>query len=189
MPWLSAFGAACGLFVSTNVDQLVLLVAWSADSRLSFRRILLGHMLGIGSLVGASLLVSLGAAELSPVTARLLGLVPLCLGLAKLRQAWLDRGVRKSPEAAAGPLSIALVTIASGGDNVAAYVPMLRVDDAMLALDAAVFGAMSVLWCAAARALVRQRRLRPWIARASPWLTPVVLMVLGAAILGGVRPK
>jgi cadmium resistance protein CadD (predicted permease) len=204
MPTTSALGAACGLFVSTNVDQLVLLVAWSADPRLSFRRILAGHLLGIGSLVCVSLLVAAGVADVSPAGVRLIGLVPLCLGLVKLRQAWLaesrarpsarviqrehfDRSERRRPRLASGALTIALLTIASGGDNVAAYVPVFRAPGAPLATDAAVFGAMSLLWCATARALVHQRRLRPWIVRASPWLTPVVLLVLGLGLVSGVR--
>jgi cadmium resistance protein CadD (predicted permease) len=186
MAWLSALGAACGLFASTNVDALVLLVSWSSDPRLSFRSVLFGHLLGMGSLVGASVLVSEGASGLSPVAVRLFGLVPLCLGLARLRCAWRDRGDTERGSAS-GLLSIALATIASGGDNVAAYVPVFHMNGAPLAFDAAVFGAMSILWCAVARAFVRHRRIQLWIGRASPWLTPTILLVLGVAVLVGAR--
>jgi cadmium resistance protein CadD (predicted permease) len=185
--WPARVVEACGLFVGTNVDDLLLLVAWSADARIPFRRILVGQGLGIGLLFGASLLLGLGAAHVSVFVGRLLGLVPLLLGLFEAREA-----CRRHPHAelsgrggGESVFSIATLTVTSGGDNVAAYAPAFAKGYGSLAIYAAVFSAMTLVWCMGARALVGHPLVRGAIERVGAWLTPAVLIVVGVLVIAG----
>jgi len=183
--WAAPIVEACAAFAFTNIDDLVLLFAWNAQ-RLSFRRILCGQIVGIGALVGVSLLGSLGITRLPSSWVRLLGIVPLMLGLSKLQSRWRygDAAVPAAGSADSA-LSIAALTVAGGGDNVAAYVPLFSANPGAIGIDLVVFTLMTVIWCGGARTLAQQRMMRRLLDRAGPWLTPVVFVVLGIGILTG----
>jgi cadmium resistance protein CadD (predicted permease) len=187
MHWPARVVEACGLFVGTNTDDLLLLFAWNADRRIPFRRILLGQWLGIGSLLAASLLLGQWAARLPPVAIRLLGVVPLLLGFYNAVQARRRHLAEEQPKAGAAEsvLAITVVTVASGGDNLAAYIPVFAAGYHGLVVYVAVFSCMTLLWCVGARMLVQHPVVRTSIERAGSWLTPLVLVVVGILVLLG----
>jgi len=84
------------VFVSTNVDDILLLALFFADDRLHPRTVVLGQFAGIGALVLASAAAALAAFAAPEGWIALLGVVPLSLGLFKLFEAW--RGHRESDE-------------------------------------------------------------------------------------------
>jgi cadmium resistance protein CadD (predicted permease) len=117
-----------------------------------------------------------------------LGLLPVGLGL---RMWWRarrgdgddedeDEPTRKA-RAGSRVIAVALVTIANGADNVAAYVPYFATTTRVwqLAIVIGVFAAMTGLWCFVAHRLVHHPMLGNPIRRYGSVLLPFVLMALG----------
>jgi cadmium resistance protein CadD (predicted permease) len=171
-----------GIFASTNVDDLFVLVAFFADRSVPRWRIVGGQILGIAIIVAASLALALAALAISPARVGLLGVVPVFLGFVKLLR------LRGSDEAnvlkGSGPFAVAGVTIANGGDNIGVYTPIFASQTREeLALTVAVFGALTLIWCLIASALVSHPAAGKPIRHYGHIVLPVVLMGLGAVIL------
>src|SRR3546814_7318782 len=86
---------AIGLFLATNIDDIIVLslfFARGAGQRGTTVRILVGQYVGFAGILGAAVLVSLGAgAFLPPEVIPYFGLIPLGLGLWAAWQAWHRR--------------------------------------------------------------------------------------------------
>lgn len=181
---MSALAASAALFASTNVDDLILLIALFAQPLPSTRAIVGGQFLGIGALYGASVVGAISAYALPLPVIGLLGVVPIALGL---RGLWLLR-VRGDGEhavlAPTGWLQVAAITVANGGDNIATYTPWFAAVPAReIFIAGVVFAALTALWCALARTLVAHPSAGAPLRRHGPWLAPVALVLVGAAVL------
>jgi cadmium resistance protein CadD (predicted permease) len=189
---LRTLGAAVAVFAGTNVDDLIVLTVLFLSGRTGGRprpwRIVVGQYTGIGVLVAISAAAALGLAVVPDRWVRLLGLIPIALGVRGLLKSLLRaRGgdhETTPPVVAAGVVSIAAVTIANGADNIAVYTPMFRtlgVADSLVTV--AVFAALVALWCAAGSWLGGHRRIIDVVARWGHWLVPLVFIAIGAVIL------
>jgi cadmium resistance protein CadD (predicted permease) len=177
--------AAAIAFGVTNLDDLALLLIWfsTAKSRSQVGRIILGQYLGFLTLVALSLPGWIGGQWISPAWLGWLGLLPIGLGLRAL--------LTNSDDSDAAPpiawrsliLSVALTTIANGGDNIGIYLPFLAGQSrSQLSLTLGVFLIMVALWCSGALWLVRHPRLMPLINRFGDRVVPIVLIGLGIYI-------
>ncbi len=177
-----AFLASAAAFAATNLDDLLVLMLLfgQAEDRLSRRKICLGQLLGIGVLTLVSVAAALGLRMVPEQYVRLLGAVPILLGI----RAWLDRDGDEDAPSAVGVLSTALLTVANGGDNLGVYIPLLTGFSAgQLALCAGVFAVMTLLWCLLGSRLAALPRVGGFIQRYKGFLVPVVLILLGVSIL------
>jgi cadmium resistance protein CadD (predicted permease) len=183
-------GLAITLFVSTNADDLVVLVGFFADPRFSVRDIFAGQYTGLAVLFVVSVVVSLLSLVIPSAYLGLLGIFPILIGLKKLVE------LRHHPFNPDGPVSrsrtanygnmqtVALVTLGNCGDNIGIYVPSFAVRSGReIAVIAAVFVAMTALWCIVAHWMVRHPRLGGPIRRYAHLLAPVILIGLGIAII------
>jgi cadmium resistance protein CadD (predicted permease) len=182
-----------GLFASTNIDDIFLLMAFFADPRLRGKAVVFGQFIGIASLIGLSLLGAAGALFFSHRVVALLGLVPLILGIRSLvsREGASSVEDEEFPVDVPGTyyaqvLSVAGVTFANGGDNLAVYIPVFADDFSLIPIFIVVFALMTALWCVLARYFVTHPRLVGPMRKLSPRLLPYVLIVLGVWILSGV---
>lgn len=192
------------LFVTTNVDDLVLLVGWFADPATRHREVYAGQLIGIGAITAVAAVAAAAAFAVPVAWVGLLGLVPLALGTAGIVR--LVRGgvaaaeaaeaeeVAEAADALAAPtrwrrvLAVAGVTMANGGDNIAVYVPVFRQrTGAGIMTIAAVFLAITVLWCLAAEGLVGTKRGGAFLRHWSPRVLPFVLVALGCWVLWSSR--
>src|ERR1035437_10215015 len=101
MSYLSLLGLGLMVFVSTDIDDLLLLVVLFADRRLSARQVILGQYLGFLALVAASLACSCLAIFTPAHWVGLLGLWPLLLGVHRLWNRLQGDVIGASAEAAA----------------------------------------------------------------------------------------
>lgn len=197
---VSSFTAALTaavVFALTDVDDLVLLIAFFADPRLRARAVVGGQYLGIAALTAVSALAAWAAIAIPPGWTALLGAIPLALGLFHLWK--LRGGVDDDHDEPADAerlmetrmhsqvLGVAVVTVANGADNLSVYIPMFAADISWLPLYVATFAVMTALWCALAWRLVRNRALGALLQRWGHLLLPVVLIALGLNILWGAR--
>jgi len=175
MIWLGIVVFAC-----TNIDDLFVLVAFFADPSFRPRQIVIGQFLGSVAIISLSLLGALCAVLIPHSHIGLLGLIPLGLGLWKL----LATAPTNTPWVAARTLTIAAVTIANGGDNVGAYVPLFStLQRRELLILVVVQLLMTGAWCALAHALVHAPVAGRWIRRIGSAALPWILIALGVYIL------
>ena len=185
---MSAILIGVVLFATTNVDDLFVLLAFLCAPRLGLRNVIVGQYLGIAVLFAASALCAVASLTLPSKYVGLLGIAPIVIGIGKFR-----RRVRE-PEAAgfAGParlsgasvLTVATVTVANGGDNIAVYVPVFALHRAGdIAVFAIVFAVMTALWVLSAHFLTSHPQLGPPIRTVGSVIAPLVLIALGVSII------
>jgi cadmium resistance protein CadD (predicted permease) len=180
---------ALALFVGTNLDDMVVLAALNASFRAEGRpktwEIWTGQYCGIALLVGVSLLAAYGLSLLPDDRTWLLGLVPSGLGVYRLIAAIRARrrGARPSIAVASGLPGVIAVTVANGGDNIAAYTPVFRTSSAgHIAVIIAVFTLGVAVWCAAGSWFVSHSLVTRTIARWGHWVVPAVFVAVGVYI-------
>jgi cadmium resistance transport/sequestration family protein len=189
---LSTIAAAVGLFVATNLDDIVILtvlfaIAARGTSQLRGWQIVAGQYLGLITLIAVSSVAALGLTIVPDEWVGLLGLIPLAIGVLALVNTL--RGKDDDDEAesalkAVGLLGVAGITIANGGDNIAIYTPVFRTistTDALVTI--AVFLVLLALWCLAARAIGSNEKVTEGLEKVEHWLVPVVFIGLGIFIL------
>jgi cadmium resistance protein CadD (predicted permease) len=183
--------AAAALFAVTNVDDMVVLAVLSGSSRATGRprrsEIWAGQYAGIAVLVAVSVAAGRGLTLIPDNRIWLLGLVPLGLGIGKLAAALLARrrGAAHPPAAAPGGLpGVVGLTVANGGDNLAAYTPVFATITAgAVAVTIAVFAVGVAVWCLLGSWLVSHRRATGVLRRWGHWIIPVVYILIGLYIL------
>jgi cadmium resistance protein CadD (predicted permease) len=183
------------VFVTTNIDDILLLAAFFANPKLGARAVVVGQLLGMVVLTVASALAALLALAVPAGVTGLLGVVPLGLGL---RQLWALRPARgasgegddagreqedRLPATRSQVLAIAGVTIANGGDNLGVYIPLFAREPAWIGLYALVFAALTLVWCALGHWLVNHSIVGARIRRFGHVALPFVLIALGLYIL------
>ena len=190
---LSSVLQAIGLFIATNIDDIIVLslfFARGAGRRGTTARILVGQYLGFAGILGASVLVTLGAgAFLPPEVIPYFGLIPLGLGLWAAWQAWRNRGADDDDEAKVegkkvGVWTVAGVTFANGGDNIGVYVPVfLSVGPAAVVAYCIVFLALVAALVGLGKFVATRRPIAELLERWEHILFPIVLIGLGIVIL------
>src|SRR5690625_1866044 len=187
---LSTIAAAAGLFVATNIDDIVVLtvlfaVAARGTSRLRGWQIVAGQYLGLITLIAVSFLAALGLTIVPDEWVGLLGLIPLAIGvLALVRTLRGNDDEAESALKAVGLLGVAGITIANGGDNIAIYTPVFRtMSTADTLITIAVFLVLLALWCLLARAIGTNEKVTEALEKVEHWLVPVVFIGLGVFIL------
>lgn len=190
---LSSVLQAIGLFIATNIDDIIVLslfFARGAGRRGTTARTLVGQYLGFAGILGASVLVTLGAgAFLPPEVIPYFGLIPLGLGLWAAWQAWRNRGADDDDEAKVegkkvGVWTVAGVTFANGGDNIGVYVPVfLSVGPAAVVAYCIVFLALVAALVGLGKFVATRRPIAELLERWEHILFPIVLIGLGIFIL------
>jgi cadmium resistance protein CadD (predicted permease) len=197
-------GVAAAAFVGTNVDNGAVTMAMVAGAPLErARRIAAGQAFGFAVLVAVAAAAAALLFEFSAAVVGLLGLVPLAIGIRGLiglvgaagdgaeagspAPVGARRHRRWRPEQRAvgrGFTAAALVTIAAGGDNLAAYIPLFRVGGAdNIGAIAAVFlvGEALLTWVILAGG--RQPKARGLLLRLGHVAVPILLCGIGVLIL------
>lgn len=190
---LSSVLPAIGLFIATNIDDIIVLslfFARGAGQRGTTARIAAGQYVGFAGILGAAVLVSLGAGAFLPEEAiPYFGLIPLALGLWAAWRAWRgddddDDDDAKVEGKNVGVWTVAAVTFANGGDNIGVYVPVfLNVGPAAVVAYCVVFLLLIAVLVMLAKFIATRRPIAEVLERWEHVLFPVVLIGLGIVIL------
>ena len=190
---VTALLQAIGLFVATNIDDIIVLslfFARGAGRPGTTAKILAGQYLGFVGILAAALLVTLGAGWALPEEAiPYFGLIPLALGLWAAWQAY--RGEGDDDDAAVSGKSVAVatvagVTFANGGDNIGVYVPVfLTISTPAVITFCIMFLVLVAVLVAMAKFVATRRPIAEVLERWEHILFPIVLIGLGVAILVG----
>ena len=175
--------AAAAAFAATNLDDLfvLMLLFGQAENTGGRLRITAGQYLGIAVLTALSVAAALGLGQIPPQYLRLLGLIPVALGV----RAWVQRDAEESDSfRQVGALATAALTVANGGDNLGVYIPLFAGNSlGQLAVISGMFAVMTGLWCLLGARLVTLPRVQRGIRRWEKVLVPAVFLVLGVSIL------
>ena len=172
---------ATGAFVSTNIDDLFLLVGFFSDRSFSRVHIFAGQILGMAIIVAISLAAASVALAISPQRVGLLGVAPIVIGIGKLLR--LAKEEEGQPTAV-GILQVAAVTVVNGGDNIAAYTPIFATQGSReMTATLTIFAVLTLVWCFVALWLVRRTALGKPLRRHGHVLLPFILIGLGGLIL------
>jgi cadmium resistance protein CadD (predicted permease) len=171
-----------GAFISTNIDDLFLLVGFFSDRSFPRAHVFAGQILGMAAIVAISLATASAALAISPAHIGLLGVAPIVIGIGKLLR--LGMADEEEQPAAVGVLQVATITIVNGGDNIAAYTPIFATQGPReLSATLAIFAALTLVWCFAALGLVRHTALGKPLRRYGHVILPFILIGLGLLIL------
>ena len=189
---LSSVLQAIGLFIATNIDDIIVLslfFARGAGQRGTTSRIIAGQYLGFVGILGAAVVVSLGAGAFLPQeTIPYFGLIPLVLGLWAAWGAWQgnddDDDDAKVEGKNVAVWTVAAVTFANGGDNIGVYVPVfLSVGPGAVVAYCVVFLLLVAVLVMLAKFVATRRPIAEVLERWEHVLFPVVLIGLGIVIL------
>ena len=191
---VAAIGMGVVIFVSTNVDDILLLATFFADPELERRHVVIGQLIGIGALVAVSAVCGLLAVAVPPAYIALLGVAPLLLGLHGAWRLWRARAEADAEgsrgderRGGAGIFAVAAVTVANGGDNLGVYIPLFSSSPRLVPVYVLVFAVMTLVWCVAGYYLVDNPLFGERLGRYGRVALPFVLIALGVWILADAR--
>ena len=182
---------AIATYIATSVDYLFILVVFFSLEKGKGRMggIVWGQYLGTTALIAVSLLAAFGLSFVpQDWVIGLLGLVPIALGLRvafkKEKESEEDEVVDSARKHRSIVLSMALLTIASGGDNIGVYVPLFSsLNVSQIGVTLVVFYLSVAILCVVSYRLANFKYLRETIERYERIIVPVVLIGLGIMIL------
>lgn len=196
---ISTLVQALVLFVATNIDHLALLTLWFVHGQNrpgTTARICAGQYVGFGVILAVTIVLSTISGLVIPQEyLRLLGLIPLALGIkaaiGEIRERLSadedddeDEGETQVKGKRIGVGTVAVVTMANGGDEIAVYLPVFALSTWwQIALFCAVFLALAGLLVALARFITGRMGLAEVLERFEAIIFPSVLILLGVLIL------
>lgn len=195
MEFLSVIAVGIASFVATNIDDLVILMAFFANSRFPAFQIVLGQYVGMGSLLGISLLGSLIAVVVPTDLIGLIGLFPIALGIKELlelrsktandQEGSPKRNILESKLGAALPFLIVAVVTFSGGEEIGIFASVFATNsDALEVLTiVSIVLVFTAVWLGIAGFLVKRSFLAARFRSVSTKALPFVLIGLGTYIL------
>ena len=166
-------------YISTNIDDIFVLMIFLAQTG-NKRSLIAGHFLGVGLLTAISMLGALGLQNLPLRYVGLLGLVPIGLGI----KAWFDRDDKKLETKSAGLLSMAMITLGNGADNMGVYIPLFTGFSGGERVGAVIsFLCLTALWVWLANSLAEFPKVKAIIEKYKAIVIPVVFIALGVFII------
>lgn len=189
------------LFVATNIDHLALLTLWFVHGQNrpgTTARICAGQYVGFGVILAVTIVLSAISGLVIPQEyLRFLGLIPLALGIkaaiGEIRERVGSRDFEDEDEGEAqlkgkkvSVGAVALVTMANGGDEIAAYLPVFALSTWwQIILFSAVFLVLAGVLVALARFITGRMGLAEVLECFEAIIFPSVLILLGVLILAG----
>jgi cadmium resistance protein CadD (predicted permease) len=188
---LSIASLSAASYVSTNLDNLILLSAYGAKPGYRSFNIKLTFVFVCLAVLLVSLALARAADTLPTGNIRYLGLIPIALGAYQLVRLMIGGGGEKSGglDAASGPAGFAayagfaLVLLANSSDSVSIMTPLfadLKPAFVLICFAAAV--TVAIMMSSLAGHLVRHPAMRSRVEKIGKWVLPFLLIGIGLLI-------
>jgi cadmium resistance protein CadD (predicted permease) len=189
---LEILGLSVSAFVATNIDDLFILMVFFAKCSYPKPQIILGQYVGMGFLLGVSLVGSLIALVIPHDLIGLIGLFPIAIGIKELVELRnsdddvkiVDQLSKNRWKTYLPFLSVATITF-SGGEEIGIYTSIFATNDSPSEIIT-IFAVVMILtgvWCGIAFYLVKRSFLAAQLRRVADRVLPFVLIGLGIYIL------
>jgi cadmium resistance protein CadD (predicted permease) len=195
--FFSLIGLGIGAFVSTNIDDLFILMMFFANPRFPAIQTVLGQYVGMAALLAVGLVGSLIALVVPSNLIGLVGLFPIAIGIKELLElrrkgdgAELDKQPPQSRWLAYMPfLTVAAVTF-SGGEEIGIYTSVFATNNEISEIITlvSVVMALTAVWCWVAAYLVNRSFIAHRFRRVANMILPFILIGLGIYILAEALP-
>ncbi|WP_445635176.1 Transporter [Nostoc sp. DSM 114161] len=185
-------------FSATNIDDIVILTLLFSQINKSFRsrHIVAGQYLGFAALIAASLPGFFGGLIIPQSWIRLLGFMPIIIGMSSLLKREEDspeeaseETERSYPSVIASFLSpqtcnVAAIAFANGSDNISVYVPLFANSELeSLLVIVSVFFSLVGVWCYAAYKFTYLPAIAQFLTDNGNTFVPCILVGLGVFIV------
>jgi cadmium resistance protein CadD (predicted permease) len=195
-------GIGATAFVATNIDDLLILIAFFANShRFPLPQIVLGQYSGMGALLAISIVGSLIALIVPDNLIGLIGIFPIAIGIRELLELLKngdnneeeeESAAKQLPQSRRGRrlttylpfLTVAAVTF-SGGEEIGIYTSVFATyhEVSEIIIIVLVVMVLTGVWCTVAYHLVNRPQIASSIKRIGTVALPFVLIGLGIYIL------
>jgi cadmium resistance protein CadD (predicted permease) len=178
-------GVAVAAFVSTNLDNLFLLMGIMSGAGLRTRDVALGYGCAMALVLTAGLAGSYAADLTTQSWLRYLGLIPLTMGLSRVR-AMVRPAIATAGNlpARSGVASIFWLMVANSSDSLGVFLPLMgETSELLVVVIAATALAMTTIWAITASWLVEHPTLAPRLRAVDRYLVPAMLVAIGLYIL------
>ena len=168
-------------YISTNIDDIfVIMILLAQATKGTKSKLIAGHFLGVGLITVVSMLGAFGLQNLPLHYVGILGLVPIALGI----KAWFNRDDEEVEAKAVGLLSMAMITVGNGADNVGVYIPLFTgFSSAERIGTVIVFAVMTALWVFLANSLAEFPKVKAAVGKYKNIVIPAVFILLGVYII------
>ncbi|MBD2412225.1 transporter [Nostoc calcicola FACHB-389] len=185
-------------FSATNIDDIVILTLLFSQVNKTFRsrHIIAGQYLGFAALIAASLPGFFGGLIIPQDWIRLLGLMPIIIGMSSLlkREEDSPEEVTEETEGSCPSVissfispqtcNVAAIAFANGSDNISVYVPLFANSELeSLLLILGVFFSLVGVWCYAAYKLTYLPAIAQFLTDNGNTFVPCILVGLGVFIV------
>jgi cadmium resistance protein CadD (predicted permease) len=185
-------GIGATAFVATNIDDLLILIAFFANSRYPLHQIVLGQYAGMGALLALGIVGSLIAVIVPNNLIGLIGIFPIVIGIKELLELLKNGDNEKSAKQLSRSrltkylpfLTVAAVTF-SGGEEIGIYTSVFAIYHTVseIIIILLVVIVLTGLWCVVAYYLVNHPLIASRVKRIGTAALPFVLIGLGLYIL------
>ena len=199
MDFPAIVGVGIAAFVSTNIDDLLILMAFFATPRFPPFQIVLGQYIGMGSLIAVSLIGLLIALVVPRNLIGLIGLFPIAIGIKELLELHKKSNDDREQEDKLAKqrlqrskkivsylpfLTVAAVTF-SGGEEIGIYTSLFATNNevSQIIMLVSVVMVLTGFWCGLANYFVNYSFLADRFHHIATRLLPFVLIGLGIYIL------
>ncbi len=185
-------------FTATNIDDIVILTLLFSQISKTFRsrHILAGQYLGFAALIVASLPGFFGGLIIPQDWIRLLGLMPIIIGMSSLlkREEDSPEEAEEDTESSCPSIvssflspqtcNVAAIAFANGSDNISVYVPLFANSelDSLLVIIGVFFSLVGV-WCYTAYKLTYLPAIANFLTENGNTFVPCILIGLGVFIV------
>jgi cadmium resistance protein CadD (predicted permease) len=190
--FLDVLGIGVTAFVATNIDDLLILIAFFANSHFPLSQIVLGQYAGMGALLAIGIVGSLIALIVPNNLIGLIGIFPIAIGIKELLELPKNGNNKESAKQLSWSkliaylpfLTVAAVTF-SGGEEIGVYTSVFATyrEVSEIIIIVLVVMVLTGLWCAVAYHLVNRPLIASSIKRTGTAALPFVLIGLGIYIL------
>jgi cadmium resistance protein CadD (predicted permease) len=192
---LEILGLSIGAFVATNIDDLFILIVFFAKRSFPTSQIILAQYVGMGLLLGVSLVGSLVALVIPHNLLGLIGLFPIAIGIKELLDLRNKKNydddvkivnrVYKSRWRTYLPFLVVATVTFSGGEEIGIYTSIFVTYNSLSEITTVVTVVMLLtgVWCWIAVYLVNRSFLAAQLRRVADRVLPFVLIGLGIYIL------
>jgi cadmium resistance protein CadD (predicted permease) len=193
--FFDVLGVGIAAFVATNIDDLFILMVFFANRSFPTSQIILGQYVGMGLLLGVSLIGSLIALVVPSNLIGLIGIFPIVIGIKEileLRKKGDDDDEEPVKQLSAQSrwraylpfLIVAAVTL-SGGEEIGIYVSVFAIYNEVseIITIVTVVIVLTGVWCGIASYLVNHSFLADRLRRIASRVLPFLLIGLGIYIL------